>query len=505
MMMKRRTLFALALLPLLMVEGTAHAQQQPAAQRRVANCEALANVDINKTYEADDRDIRQCIQRGWDPPISWRNNQGRSAGVRVGGAGGFNITARNPPERSPGAEGANANVSASLFSFLMGIAPRGFPCQIPGGIDLCGGSNSGGGSGGAGGGDGTGGGAGGGDVAPLCPIATDTTGLYGQQQAISGGSVPLTCGGALPLSTYFMSATFAPTGMVATEANSRQVWIYRTGSNGFEQVATAQLPSYACNAAGERVELQPPVAQMVQYNSSSGNVALRLASEYGEGIDPFIVDPEAEKVKFLVLPLTTRGPQVPEDCARDTSIIRDSTAITAPFTIESANTATCDTLTLPLGGACENNMLFAVLDRPNLIYTPGSSAGFTAMQGRTAFLATANAGTRLYAQSDTVMYFGGSGSFTLPEGGVMKLDDGSRLVMNGPATISGRNVILTGGGSIQSISGATTSTISPGGSTSPAAALPFVVKIARSVELPNGLTLPTQPAPFVRLPKSTGQ
>lgn len=501
------------------------------AAPKIADCEALAKIDRNKTYEVDPKDIDQCIMRGADPPVGWRPNDGKQR-VKAPGAGGYSISGRNPPPKSPGAMNARASVSSSMFNFTMGIPPwRGFPCQLPGGIDVCGsggGSNGGGGSGGGTGG-GTGGGGGGGGSVPACPVAGDTTGTYGEQQPITGStSKPLACGGAVPLSTYMMSAENSPTTIIATEAGNRTVWVYRASGGGYALQGTLQLPATTCSNPSDpesAVATPMPIAQILTVGSGTSSVALRLQMTFpGEVADPFDPDPEAEPVNYFVVPTPGGTPQIPSGCPRTSDFIRTAVALTAPITVESATNpgcegtaeacgtlpqnptspSSCSTVTTNPGGtSCEGTTLFAVLNRPNLLFPPSSTATFSAMDGRTAHLVGSTGTARLYVQSSTIMYFGArGGSFTLPEGGTLKLDNGNALVMSGPATINAgsRQVFMANGGIIQAPDGTTLQEFTANSSHSPAAALPFVVKVTRSVEIPSSLKFPTQPSPYVRLP-----
>lgn len=485
------------------------------------DCSSLNDIERNKTYEADPAIIQQCIQRGWDPPLKWRPDDGQSI-ARAPGSGGFSVSGRQPPNLPPGARNGNASVSSNMFNFTLSIPPwRGFPCQLPGGVDLCGGNGNNGGNGGNGGNGNNGGNS-------SCPISSDTNGTYGQQTLITAtGSQSLTCGGAVPLSTYLMGGTTTPTGLIATEAGSRTVWVYRAEGSKYTLTGTAQLPSAVCTPGQNPVPtaIQPPIAQIVAFNSATSNVALRLAMSVNSNVaDPFDPDPDAEQPTYFLIPTGTGTPQIPTGCPNINDFYRTISALTTPVTIESSTTPgcegtaetcgsspqspttpnTCDAMTLnPNSGSCEGTTLFAVLNRPNLIYPPASTASFTAIDGRTALMAGSSGGMRLYTHAETLMYFGAlGGTYTLPEGGMLKLNGNLRLVMNGPSTISasGAMVTMANGGTIIDVSGSTVQNFPPGSSYSPQASLPYVVKVNRNVELPAGFVLPTQPSPFVRLP-----
>lgn len=496
-----------------------------AADQQSADCEALSNIERNKTYEADPQDIQQCIQRGWDPPLKWRPDEGKTL-ARAPGSGGFSVSGRQGPKSPPGARGANASVTREMFDFTLNIPPwRGFPCQNPGGIDLCGGN-------GGNGGNGNNGGNGSNGNNSSCPVANDSNGTYGQQIPITAtSSQSLACGGAVPLSTYLMGATNAPIGIIATEAGSRTVWMYRSQGNKFTLIGTAELPSTVCDGGAldpTPTPIQPPIAQIIAFNSTTTSVAVRLALTVNSNVaDPFDPDPDAEQPTYFQLPIVGGAPQIPSGCASINDYYRTISALTAPLTVESATTpgcegtaaacgsapqtpttpSSCDMVTVnPNSGSsatCDGTTLFAVLNRPNLLYPPASTATFTSIDGRTALLAGSSAGMRLYTHSETLLYFGTlGGSYLLPEGGTMKLNNGYRLVMNGPATVnaSGHSVSMPNGGTIITNEGTTVQNFSDNSSYTPQATLPYVVKIGRSIDLPAGLALPTQPSPFVRLP-----
>ena len=517
-----RTRHRAALAALAVALASAGAWAQAPAQSsepKIADCDAFEKTDYNKTIDVDPRDIDQCILRGGDPPVKWRPSEGKKV-VTAPGAGTTSVSGRMSPPMSPGARGMAASVSGNMFDATLKIPPwRGFPCQLPGGVDMCGGGKDG-----TGGGDGTGTGTGGNSS---CPVATDTTGTFGQQQTITTSiSQPLACGGAVPLSTYLMGAEDSPVSVIATEAGNRTAWVYRASGSGFALQGTLQLPTNTCvNGDKDRPEpLALPIAQIVTINGSTPSVALRLQTENGGVHDPFDPDPEVKPPQYFVVPTPGGNPQISAGCPSTSQFVRDAVALTAPLTVESAinpgceggpqvcgnlpanptSPSNCDALTTnPAGASCANTTLFAVLNRPNLLFPPNSTAVFASMEGRTAHLVGSTGGARLYAQADTLMYFGArGGSFVLPEGGTMKLANGTLLFMNGPATINagGRQVVLSAGGQIVNNNADTLQEFAPGSSYSPNAQLPYVVKIGRSVELPPGMKLPTQPSPFVRLP-----
>lgn len=485
-----------------------------AADNGPADCAALSNIERQKTYDANDRNIRECIQRGWDPPVKWRANGGKNKGIRVTGSGGFSMGVRQAPEKPPGVMGAKPSVSNATIQATLGFPPwRGFPCQLPGGIDICGGGSSGGGSGPGG--------------SPSCAIASDSSGAFGAFQPINGSmNIPLPCGGAVPLSFYQLSLNASPIGVFATEEGSSQYWAYKSQGGQFEQISEngASLPTTLCGDGNP--PLPPAIAQIITYNANSSSIAVRLQHD---PIDPFLpADPEATPEKYLIIPISNGVPQVPSGCAGD-GIYKPLTEVKDAIIIESKTTPGCEGTpeicagfpTTPTPGSsctvvtmypnatgCTGKVQFAVLDRPNMIYPAGSSISTTAIQGRTGVLTSAGAGSRLYAQYNTIVYFGASGqSFLLPSGGTLKLDNNNRLIMKGPATVNAASggVLLTAGGTVESSGGALLQTLPAGSVYSPAAALPYAVRLGSNVELPAGYMVPTQPAPYVRLPKDAAQ
>lgn len=479
-----------------------------------ADCGALNDIARNKTYDADDREIYQCLQRGWDPPVGWRPDEGKSAGIRVSGAGGFSVSSRQAPDMPPGKAGANSSVSTNIFNFTAGFPPwRGFPCQLPGGIDICGSSYTpgpvppGGGS-------------------ASCAVAADTTGTFGTKQTIRAGTTSLPCGGAVPLSTYLMGMTQSPVGMLATENGNRTTFVYRASGTNYARTSSRALPSYLCNSRGNRtIDLYPPVAQMLTF-PASGQIAVRLQKSpenINDITDPFDPDPTVERNGYLLIPIVGGVPQIPRNCARDTTYFSYLPG-TSPLTVESATTpgcegdatqcgsqpttptasGACDTVTLqPAGTSCAGTTQFAVLDRPNIVYPPGSSATFATIQGRTALTTRAANNARLYAQGETIMYFGSSGgAFVLPEGGTLLLSNGDRLQIYGPGTVNAAAgvVNMTSGGAIMSIGGTLKQAIPAGTNFAPVATRPYAVRVGRSVQLPDGYTAPTQPSPYIQMP-----
>lgn len=483
-----------------------------------ADCAALSSVKRNETYKQNPEDVLQCMQRGWDPPVEWRANGGKNTGIKVGGTGGFIYNTVRAPEQSPGQLNSPWSINNWLMNFSMNIPPWG---------NL---------------GDGDTNGDGKPDIDPSasCKVVNDQGDTFGQKQPVSGNmSATLTCGGALPLAGYQMTLNPGANYLFATESGSYSYWVYKRNGNSYSQVASGTLPTYLCEKKNGKmkktVDLKPAVAQMITYADGAPSMAVRLQPQYpGDVFDPFEMDPndpDEVQERYLVVPLKNGMPQVPTNCKDESDyykpiggipgavVVQGSTAAICTGSNCSSNNggatstgpASCDVATLNPTAAsqsqqdnvCQGSTLFVPLDRPNLVYPPGSTPVTLAIQGRTAVMAQTMQGSSIYAQSDTLFYFGAGGSqFTLPEGGTMLLDNGGQLQMNAPATLfpSSKAVTLTNGGTVTNQFGQTVQTIPPGGSISPPAPFPFAVRVGRNVDMPAGYYVPTAANPYIRLP-----
>lgn len=490
-----------------------------------ADCTSFEQVDRRKTYEADSREVQECKWRAWDPPLKWRKNDGKSAGIAVGGSGGFSIGSRHAPDQPPGKAGGRSSVNGPWFDFTLRFPPwRGFPCQLPGGRDLCGG---------------------GGDdddddeTTAACLVASDTTGIFGVKHSLSGGlNLGLNCGGAIPLATYQMTLNPSPTGLFATEYGAYSHWSYIKQGNGFKQAASGMLPAYLCKDGKKSVDLKPAVAQMITYTASTPYIAVRLMpADPLNPPDTWQPSDPTKPEKFLIVPIRGGVPDMPADCAREADYYKPMPAASDALMIETTNsggcmgtpeecgqvpgmpeapppstTGSCDVVTLnPTGSTqtsagsnvvCDGKVLFAALDRPSVILPPGSSVQAQSIEGRTAVMVPSTQGSRLYAQFDTVIRLGSSQEMNFPEGAVVRLKDGNLLHLDGPAKIraASRQAVLTNGGTVQTVGGSIVQTIAAGSMVNIHAELPLVVRMNRNVDLPAGFALPTQPNPYVQLP-----
>lgn len=498
----------------------------------VADCDKLMSVNPNDSFKQNPDDVHQCILRGYDPPVKWRRNEGRSGGVSVGGSSGFGVGVIQGPERSPGANGADPSASASVLNFALKFPPwAGFPCQLPGGINICGGGGSS---------SSTNGGAGGNAATPTgaCPAETDTSGTFGSTYALGSGSVPLVCGGAIPLTTYEMSLTRNADRLAATEYGANYLWVYESSGAEFRSTSAQplKLPSYLCKPDGrgnmtKSVTFVGPTAQMMLYQRSSGALNIRMIPP-DTSSDPTAVDSEGPE-KFLVIPLVNGEPQPPADCALETNYYKSPTTLTADLTVEAGITPACEGSNCSAAGAttpassscdvatvypsgttqttagpidCSTTIQMAVLSRPNLLYPPGATPQTVAISGRTGVLAQTVEGASLYAQHDAVVHVGRSAPpLVLPSGGTLAMQNGGTLAMSGPATLNPASgeITLTNGGQLLSPQGSVQQSFSPGDRIAPALAQPITLHLERNLLLPTGYLVPTQPSPYVRLPVSS--
>lgn len=512
-----------------------------------ANCSAIRKVKADRAYELNVRDVERCIQQGWDPPVDWRPDRGRGGAARVSGGGGFNVLTIQAPDRPPALRGYAPSVSDATIGFVLKFPPwKGFPCELPGGIDLCGGdddddddgNNGGGGNGGGGNGGGGNGGDGDSDVSS-CPMATDTSGTFGTMQGVgNAGSFALACGGAIPLTIYQMTLVDNPSALVATEHNSPYLWVYtRSGTNFNSAGEPLKLPTHLCKPTGANGTMEQsiaiaPRAQFVTYDRTIGQIAIRLIASEGNDIantaDP--LSPDANKERYLMIPIRNNVPAPPEDCASEEEYLKPASAIAGHLVVETllepacegtpaqcaaagASTsptapATCDTAIVYLSGdkpetsQCADMTQMLVIDRPNLLLPPGSSARFTAVAGRTAMMATTVENSQLYLPAGNVLRVPKSARrFTLGEGGVLGMDQG-KLTMYGPATIDAGSgqILLSAGGEYRDMQGNTITTYAANAAVRPTGGFPWLITANRNVTLPAGYALPSQPRPYIRAP-----
>lgn len=508
------------------------------------DCQQLADISAEDSHTVTSRNIERCMQRGWDPPVSWRPYRGRGA-VRVGGGGGFTVLSVQAPDRPPALRGRAASVSQRKMAFAQSFPPwSGFPCELPYGIgNICEGGD--GGDGDDGDGDDTGGGTGGENDSSSCTAATDKTGLYGGMQPLSGASnTPVACGGALPLTSYEMTINRdagAPNRYIAsTESGSYYLYHYQGNEGGNFALYNNKpftLPTYLCRREGksmkESIKLGAPTAQMIVYHSNNKFIALRML--------PTMEQLEEDLDKQLIIPISNGVPQVPENCAnQDDYYKRVLPEHAGHLTILAGTESSCEgsgctgatggTSTLAASSFCEAVTVYPkpsegtgssgssssspdcskqtqimIVDRPNLLFPPGSTIRTTPIGGRTALLATTVNGTSLYTASDTLVRIRQDTNFELTEGGLLVYENGAKLAMRGPAIFNGGSITLTNGGTLQSPNGSTVSNFGAGTTVRPTnlvtgAKWPVQVRLNRNIKLPAGYLVPTQANPYVRTP-----
>jgi hypothetical protein len=508
--------------------------QMALAAPPTVNCSGMETVDQFGQMKLDqEKVINECINKGFDPPVSWRPPPGKI--VTSGGAGSILTHAQNAPDKPPRVAGAAPSVSNSRWGFSLKLPPwQGFPCQLPGGTSLCGGSGGGGGSSGGGGGN--------------CPIQNDPA--FGLKIPL-GGSQTLTCGGAVPISgnQYSYSYMKNPTNIAIIDGFTMN--IYRFSGGKFVADSTVNLPTFLCklitdidgNTTMQRwFDLRTPVPQIIAYNNSIQNFVIRLqqpdpsrqpdpakpqfpkddpgkpqASQYLDydvpWFNPFDPDPDAPQERFLVLEAVNGEPVIPRDSNGNPDpngcFEVDKHYINEPATINLVefkfrNDAICDAETLyPNSASCPKNMLVALMDTPQLIFEPQRKADFIPIQGRPEFMAITPADGFLMMQFESTLRISSPGvSFVLPEGGTISLNNGKYLRMNGPATISssGSSIKLDNGGQIESSSGTVLSTFGPGSTVSPGVPFPYSLRPNKKIMLPAGILMPTAPNGALRLP-----
>lgn len=515
----------------------AWAQAAPAP----VNCAKFVNANCRQSAGFDPAEVRECLLRGYDAPIACRRDEGKSAGVTAGGARGFTYGAVQAPENSPGALGAKPSVPPATIAKGLGFPPwRGFPCTLPGGIDLCKAITKG-------------------QVPPVppapptppadeCPQNVDNTGAYGIKQPLAGSSAPaLACGGAVPITRYELTLNAKADKVATTEYGAYYLWLYERAGSQFKLTSNSpiKLPSYLCTGGVKSYDLTAAKAQVITFNGTTPSISIRLVPRNEAPLLPPVppnktpvelippYDPN-EPEKFLVIPLSGGVPQVPADCANEADFLKLASDSRADLSIEASITSgcegtntqcagavrvpspvfTCDTVNIyPTGVStltgtpvdCSGKLLYAVLDRPNLILPPDAQPQSVPFSDRTAvMMGPTNTNAQLFMQSQTVVHVGATAPpLALEEGGTILLQNGGQLVMNPPAVLNAgtQQVTLNGGGSLIDAGGNETATYAIGAVVTPSGATaPYTVKVNRSITLTPDFMVPTQPNPYVNLP-----
>jgi hypothetical protein len=173
--------------------------------------------------------------------------------------------------------------------------------------------------------------------------------------------------------------------------------------------------------------------------------------------------------------------------------------------------ATCDVVSNMIKTeGCTDKLQYAVLDRPNIYYPPGSSASFIPVEGRTALMAETKAGTQLYMQSQTIVMLQSTAPpIRFNDGGFIVFPNEAQLIMKAPAIVemSAGRALLINGGEVVNGAGEQLQSIKAG-QYYPLAGLierETEVRTGRSITLPEGFLIPTKPTvganvPYIRLP-----
>ncbi len=542
------------------------------AMAAAVDCDKVLNRDCRRDVTMDPKDVVQCMERGYDPPLKCRADEGKGM-VTVGGSSGFSYGTVQAPQNSPGAMGANPSVGASTIQRSFGFPPwPGFPCKLPGGYDLC---ASG--------------------VTPLptpnpndpCPAKNDVSGLYGAKQPVTGGTaLSLPCGGALPLTSYQTTLNKNPDRLAVTEYSTNPTYdpfyirFYEKSGNTYKlkpasaQEAAWALPKFLCKDApldangkpmvimkldpqtndpfhqterDKTVDLTPPIAQMIAFSPSDTSITLRLRSRN----KPLSTKPEDmskhgqmkpkynpdDPEKYLIIPIVGGVPKIPPRCSEDKDYYKEISSSRADIVIESAvldecegtpavcagqstvpaPEETCDVVSIGLNASnaptgCVGKTQLMVLDRPNLLYPPGTNVTPLPIEGlananppeppRTAVMAPSTEKSKIFMQTDTIIRLGKTAPpITLTEGGILAMKDGTTLVMDAPATVDAAagKVILTSGGKLKAESGSLIKQVT-GTYTPVNPVLPFTINVKRSMDMPVGYELPTQIKPYAQLP-----
>lgn len=518
---------------ILLVPLSHHAWAQAAGdeeESETVDCKKFRDIPYKESTLENREDLRKCITGAWPPPTEWRPDKGRGR-AKVPGSN-FVISTIQAPDQPPYVRGAKPSVSNKKIGFSMSFPPwPGFPCQLPGGTNICDDDDDGDGGGDDGDGD---------DPISACPVRDDATGIFGQKLPITGSSsFTLDCGAALPLSTYQMTLSQNPVGMVATEYESPYLWVYKPEPDGagktvYKSVTTdpIKLPTHLClNKGGDMeksITFRGPIPQMVLYNASTTTLAIRMVQDVSR--DPMNPDPEVPPEKYLVVPIQNGVPNPPNNCANENIYYKTLTGIAGDVVFETSVAASCQApanfcnrmklntppatptscasvVTYPQGGTpeaqCGTMSQMIAVDRPNLVYPPGSTPSFSAIDGRTAVVASTVPNSVIYTSSTFVIRLNRTGqSFTLPEGGFLLLENSNQLAMVGPVTINTGTgaVTLTNGGYLIDNGGLELEEYPNGTVVTPTVVWPMTIRLNRDIEMPAGYYVPTQPSPYLHAP-----
>jgi hypothetical protein len=496
-----------------MLSSASHAAPAAGATPATVNCRGMDDVDQYGQLRLNEGQLIQCINQGFDPPASWRPPPGKV--VTSAGAGSVLTHIQNPPDLPPRKAGALPSLSNLLWDRALKQPPwKGAPFQD--------------------GGDG-------------CSMRTDP--IFGEQRPL-GTNEAFTCGGTISLNPEQFSYMTGSNRLALI--NNFSMSIFSRGSQGYELEQTVALPSTLCARIGTEggggnqwqpvFNLRTPIPQAIVYNDTLRHFVIRLQApdpsrqaaagkpQFPPGdpetpptstymnydvawFDPFDPDPNAPKERFLVLaavngapepPTTPDGEPDPDGCYDVAThyIPEPAGANWTEFNFKT-NAASCEVETLyPNSENCQNKMLIALLDTPQLVLEPSATAEFIPVKDTPRFITKTPQESQLITQIESRMRVSSTTfSFILPEGGTIALDNGNFLRMNAPAVISagGRSVNLMGGGQIETRNGSVVTSYSAGVSVAPAATLPYSLRPNKKISLPAGVLLPAQPEGKIRL------
>lgn len=312
-----------------------------------ANCDDIWFKEKTHTHEVDPKDLHQCLIRGWDPPKEWREDEGKSPGIRVSGSGGFSYGSVTAPESTARLRNANASVNKEVIKSVCQFPPRvkiGVPPTVvfPKGScydffndlmkDVNGDTYS--------------------SPAPntgvnpndSCPAESDTTGIYGLKQSVAaGGSFAATCGGMVPTNNAQLTLNSGADMVAITRNGSRQIVIYRKSGASYTLVASSPLASFLCGQEmrdsvqfnEKTIDLTAPIGQVITFDNTVGSIAVRLQSR--AHMDPNFIPPydENDPEKYLIIPIDGSGkPDIPTDCASQATYFMEPIGIRRDITIE---------------------------------------------------------------------------------------------------------------------------------------------------------------------------
>lgn len=476
-----------------------------------AACTSWSVTNPQETHKLTTKEIVECVNQGVAPPKEWIPDPGiaRRAGAKAGGSGGFASGTIAAPEMPPSkVSGAQPSIPKNVMDFFNKLKSTNNEDPVAGATPhACNTPDSG---------------------APVprpgaawsCPVNDAIANYFspidgkpkpcedfGSVTQFSGAqTIPLACGGVVPLTNYRLTLADTPTGFVRTDKSDtppHYTYIYKNVGSKYalEGGAGVKLPEYLCewytDAFGvkkKRPSSTPPFSlaprsQMIMINASTKAVALRVIPEYPDDLgNPFtLLDPDEH---YLLLPIIAGNVYVPSDdptdeykncdiqddffkpfrvlstpdyagdiiiessqvpgCEADADTckaMKQSTEATSSLSCETANYYTS-------GTTCDRKIQYMVLNRPNLYFPPGSNAKLLPIEKLTSFMLSTNSfgsyPTRMLDNSDKVVHVNrASGVFTFLDGAVIdgRVATGSssrqRIWINGPVVFDMNALTIT--------------------------------------------------------------